>query len=71
MPYSSEHLARLVQDEHTGQVIDLEHRVASASFGNGETLFAQLIRRTLAALPRPAQRSAASSTASPRKPTRP
>jgi hypothetical protein len=49
MPYSSEHLARLVQDEHTGQVIDLEHRVASASFGNGETLFAQLIRRTLAA----------------------
>jgi hypothetical protein len=49
MPYRSEHLARLVQEEHTGQVIDLEDRIAAAALGGSESLFAQLIRRTLAA----------------------
>jgi hypothetical protein len=49
MPYRSEHLARLVQDEHTGQVIDLENRIVGEALGDGESLFAQLIRRTLAA----------------------
>ncbi|MEV8033902.1 hypothetical protein [Streptomyces sp. NPDC086182] len=49
MPYDSDRLARLVQDHHTGQVIDLENQIATASLGNSESLFAQLIRRTLAA----------------------
>jgi hypothetical protein len=49
MPYRSDRLARLVQDDHTGQVIDLEDQIATAALGNSESLFAQLIRRTLAA----------------------
>lgn len=49
MPYRSEHLAGLIQDEHTSQVIDLEDRIVGEAFGGSESLFAQLIRRTLAA----------------------
>lgn len=49
MPYRSDRLARLVQDDHTGQVIDLEDEIATTALGNSESLFAQLIRRTLAA----------------------
>lgn len=49
MAYRSDRLARLVQGEHTGQVINLEDRIAGEAFGGSEALFAQLIRRTLAA----------------------
>ncbi|MDQ0758704.1 hypothetical protein [Streptomyces canus] len=49
MPYSSDDLFRLVQDEHTRQVIDLEKRIGVAAVGDSDTLFAELIRRTLAA----------------------
>lgn len=49
MPYSSEELARLVQDDHTGEVIGLEDRIAAAALGSSDSLFAELIRRTLAA----------------------
>jgi hypothetical protein len=49
MPYSSDRLMRLVQDDHTGQVIDLEDRIASTAIGASDSLFAELIRRTLTA----------------------
>jgi hypothetical protein len=49
MPYSSDDLFRLVQDEHTRQVIDLEKRIGSAAVGDSDRLFAELIRRTLTA----------------------
>lgn len=49
MPYRSRALARLVQDDHTGAVTDLEDRVAADAFGRSETMFEELIRRTLAA----------------------
>lgn len=49
MAYDSDRLARLVQDEHLGKVIDLEDRIGAASVGDSDRLFAELIRRTLAA----------------------
>jgi hypothetical protein len=49
MPYSSDDLFRLVQDEHTRQVIDLEKRIGTAAVGDSDRLFAELIRRTLTA----------------------
>ena len=49
MPYRSEHLARLVQADHTDSVIGLEDRVAEDAFGDSGTAFDALIRRTLAA----------------------
>lgn len=49
MPYSSDRLARLIQDDHTGEVIDLEDQISSAALGSSDSLFADLIRRTLAA----------------------
>lgn len=49
MPDSSDRLLRLVQDDHTGEVIDLENRIARAAIGSGDSLFAELIRRTLTA----------------------
>jgi hypothetical protein len=47
--YRSEHLARLVQEDHTGEVISLEDRIARDAFGETEGAFAALIRRTLTA----------------------
>lgn len=49
MAYSSEHLARLVQEQHTGAVVDLEKRITAAAVGDGEAAFTELIRRTLTA----------------------
>jgi len=49
MAYRSEHLARLVQEDHTGEVVDLEDRVAADAFGGAEGAFEALIRRTLTA----------------------
>jgi hypothetical protein len=49
MPYRSRSLARLVQDDHTNAVTDLEDRVAADAFGRSETAFEELIRRTLTA----------------------
>lgn len=49
MPYSSDDLLRLTQDDHTGEVIDLEGHIAAAALGDSDSLFAQLIRRTLTA----------------------
>jgi hypothetical protein len=49
MPYSSDDLFRLVQGEQTRQVIDLEKRIGVAAIRDGDSLFAELIRRTLAA----------------------
>ena len=49
MPYSSDRLLRLVQDDHTGEVVDLEDRIARAALGSSDSLFAELIRRTLTA----------------------
>lgn len=49
MAYRSEHLARLVQEDHTGEVVDLEDRIARDAFGDTDAAFEALIRRTLAA----------------------
>jgi hypothetical protein len=49
MAYDSDHLFRLVQDDHIGQVVDLEKRIGETAIGDSETQFAQLIRRTLTA----------------------
>jgi hypothetical protein len=49
MPYNSEHLARLVQDEHTGEVVDLENRLAARILHGSDRAFEELIRRVLAA----------------------
>jgi hypothetical protein len=49
MPYSSEHLTRLVQDEHTGEVIGLEDGIATRALKGTDRAFEELIRRVLAA----------------------
>lgn len=49
MPYRSEHLAHLVQDEHTDAVIALEDRIAAQTLADDADVFEALIRRTLAA----------------------
>ena len=49
MPYSSDDLARLVQGDHTGEVIDLEDQLAADTLGTGDRTFEELIRRTLTA----------------------
>lgn len=49
MPYDSEHLARLVQDDHTGEVIDLENRIAARTLAGSDRTFEELIRRALSA----------------------
>lgn len=33
MPYSSDDLMHLVQDDHTGEVIDLENQIAARTLG--------------------------------------
>jgi hypothetical protein len=49
MPYSSDRLIRLVQDDHTGQVVDLERRLAARALADSDRIIEDLIRRTLAA----------------------
>lgn len=49
MAYRSEHLARLIQDDHTSAVVSLEKRIAADAFGDSDSAFQELIRRTLAA----------------------
>jgi len=49
MAYRSEHLARLVQDDHTSAVVSLEKRIAADAFGDSDSAFEELIRRTLTA----------------------
>jgi hypothetical protein len=49
MPYSSDDLARLVQDDHTREVIGLEQKLATQAIGDGDRAFEDLIRRVLAA----------------------
>lgn len=49
MPYRSSFLTRLVRDDHTNTVTDLEDRIAADAFGQSEEAFEALIRRTLAA----------------------
>lgn len=48
MPYRSSSLARLVQDDHTGAVADLEDRITQSVFGRAEGALEGLVRRTLA-----------------------
>jgi hypothetical protein len=47
MPYRSEHLARLVQDDHTGEVIDLEDEIAAGILRGVDRAFDELVRRML------------------------
>ena len=49
MPYSSDGLFRLVQDDHTGEVVDLEKKVAAQAIRDDDRTFEDLIRRVLAA----------------------
>ncbi|MGW5175896.1 hypothetical protein ACWERY_16230 [Streptomyces sp. NPDC004082] len=49
MPYSSDRLMRLVQGEHTDEVIDLEAGIASRALRGSDRAFEDLIRTTLAA----------------------
>ncbi|MFF7130390.1 hypothetical protein [Streptomyces sp. NPDC008240] len=47
MPYSSDHLTRLVQDDHTGEVVDLENQIAAHVLRGTDRAFEELIRRIL------------------------
>lgn len=47
MPYRSEHLARLVQDDHTGEVVDLENEIAGRALRGADRAFEELVRRIL------------------------
>ncbi|MER5715724.1 hypothetical protein [Streptomyces sp. NPDC002132] len=49
MPYSSEDLARLVQGDHTDEVVDLENQLAGRALFGSDRAFEELIRRTLTA----------------------
>ncbi|MYS15176.1 hypothetical protein [Streptomyces sp. SID4982] len=49
MPYSSERLLRLVQGEHTDQVVDLENHITGRALAGSDRAFEELIRRTLEA----------------------
>lgn len=49
MPYSSDDLRRLVQDDHTSEVIDLEDQLAARTIAGSDRDFEDLIRRTLTA----------------------
>lgn len=49
MPYSSDDLASLVQDDHTGEVVDLENQLAARLLRGSDRAFEELIRRVLAA----------------------
>ncbi|MDX3575976.1 hypothetical protein [Streptomyces sp. FL07-04A] len=47
MPYSSDRLLSLVQDDHTDEVIDLENRIAGRALRGTDRAFEELIRRIL------------------------
>lgn len=49
MPYDSDTLARLAQDQHTREVIDLEHHTAQQAIRDDDRAFEDLIRRVLTA----------------------
>jgi hypothetical protein len=49
MPYSSDDLRRLVQDDHTDEAIGLEERLARQALGRADRAFEELIRHTLTA----------------------
>ncbi|WP_435279327.1 hypothetical protein [Streptomyces sp. 1222.5] len=49
MPYSSDHLRSLVQDDHTDEVIDLENQLAGRALLGSDRAFEELIRRILTA----------------------
>jgi hypothetical protein len=49
MPYSSDDLMRLVQGDHTSQVVDLENQIGGRALAGSDRAFEELIRRTLAA----------------------
>lgn len=49
MAYRSDRLARLVRDDHTDEIVDLEDRISSTVLGDSDSAFEDLIRRTLAA----------------------
>lgn len=49
MPYSSEQLTRLVQDDHTSEVIDLENQLSTRILRGADRAFEELIRRILTA----------------------
>ncbi|MCI3246316.1 hypothetical protein [Streptomyces spinosisporus] len=49
MAYNSDRLARLVQDDHTGDVIALENQLGERTIRDSDRAFEDLIRRTLAA----------------------
>ncbi|TXJ78622.1 hypothetical protein E2C11_16580 [Streptomyces lavendulae] len=49
MAYSSDRLTRLVQDDHTNEVVDLENQLAARMLGGADRAFEELIRRTLTA----------------------
>jgi len=49
MPYSSDDLFRLVQDDHTSEVIDLERKLAAQAIRDDDRAFEDLIRRVLTA----------------------
>ena len=49
MPDPADRLIRLVQDDHTDQVIDLEDRLARRVLADSDRVFEDLIRRALAA----------------------
>lgn len=49
MPYSSDDLMRLVQEDHTGEVVDLENKMSGRALAGSDRTFEELIRRTLTA----------------------
>ncbi|MFI2761391.1 hypothetical protein ACH5A3_21355 [Streptomyces echinatus] len=49
MPYDSDRLTRLVQTDHTDEVIDLENELAGRVLRGSDRAFEELIRRTLTA----------------------
>jgi hypothetical protein len=49
MPYSSDDLFRLVQDDHAGEVVDLERKIAAQAIRDDDRAVEDLIRRVLTA----------------------
>jgi hypothetical protein len=49
MSYSSDDLCRLVQDDHTSEVVDLEKKLAAQAIRDDDRAFEDLIRRVLTA----------------------
>lgn len=49
MPYSSDDIMRLVQGDHTSEVVDLENTIGGRALTGSDRAFEELIRRTLTA----------------------